>query len=160
MRNEVILTAEQLHSQYILLESRVLDIICGYRQDSREKKEAGGTLMGYRSGQHLHVFNATTPMPLDKRSRLGFERLDPGHQRAVTKGWEESQGRIDYLGDWHTHPQINPSPSSTDYCEWKKLGLILNKPLLFVIVGARAEIYAAYQVDQKTIHLEVKELEH
>lgn len=113
--------------------------------------------MGYRSGQHLHVLYATVPMPLDKSSRISFERLDPGHQLAVTKAWKESQGRIDYLGDWHTHPQLNPSPSGIDYTEWAKLGSTLNKPLLFLIVGERAKIFAAYHVDQKAVPLTADE---
>lgn len=149
----MILTAPELPGLYILVESSVLDVICAYRQDSIKKHEAGGTLMGYRSGQHLHVLYATVPMPLDKRSRISFERLDPGHQRAVTKAWKESRGRVDYLGDWHTHPQLNPSPSGIDYTEWAKLGSNLNKPLLFLIVGERAKIFAAYHTDQKAISL-------
>lgn len=153
MRNEMILTAPELPGLYILVKSSVLDLICAYRQDSRKKHEAGGTLMGYRSDQHLHVLYATAPMPLDKRSRISFERLDPGHQLAVTKAWKESQGRVDYLGDWHTHPQLNPSPSGIDYTEWAKLGSTLNKPLLFLIVGERAKIFAAYHTDQKAIPL-------
>jgi hypothetical protein len=71
----------------------------------------------------------------------------------VTKAWEESQGRIDYLGDWYTHSQLNPLPSGIDYKEWAKLGSTLDKPLLFMIVGERSEIFAAYHVDQKAIPL-------
>lgn len=153
MWNEIILSAPELHDQYILVESSVLAVICAYRQDSREKHEAGGTLMGYRSGKHLHVLHATVPMPLDKSSRISFERLDPGHQRAVTKAWEVSRGRIDYLGDWHTHPQVNPSPSGTDYTEWAKLGSTLKKSLFFVIVGEHSKLFAAYHVDHRTIPL-------
>ena len=153
MRNEKILTTSELPGLYILVESNVLDIICTYRQDGKKKHEAGGTLMGYRSGQHLHVLYATVPMPLDKSSRISFERLDPGHQLAVTEAWKESQGRVDYLGDWHTHPQLNPSPSGIDYNEWAKLGSTLNKPLLFLIVGERARVFAAYHFDQKTVPL-------
>ncbi|MFK0344198.1 Mov34/MPN/PAD-1 family protein [Pseudomonas asiatica] len=149
----MIFTAPELQGLYVLVESNVLDVICAYRQDSQKKHEAGGTLMGYRSGQHLHVLRATVPMPLDRRSRISFERLDPGHQLAVTKAWEESQGRIDYLGDWHTHPQLNPLPSGIDYTEWAKLGSTLDKPLLFMIVGERSKIFAAYHVDQKAISL-------
>lgn len=153
MREEIILTAPELQGMYILVESNVLDVICAYRQDSKTKHEAGGTLMGYRSGQHLHVLRATVPMPLDRSSRVSFERLDPGHQLTVTRAWEDSQGRIDYLGDWHTHPQLNPSPSCIDYNEWRKLGLTLNKPLLFIIVGEREKIFSAYHVNQRTVPL-------
>ncbi len=150
----MILTSPGLPGLYILVESNVLDVVCTYRQDCKMKHEAGGTLMGYRSGQHLHVLYATEPMPLDKSSRTSFERLDPGHQLAVTKAWEESQGRVDYLGDWHTHPQLNPSPSRIDQKEWAKLGSTLNKPLLFLIVGEQARIFAAYHVDQQAVSLQ------
>lgn len=153
----MILATPQLPGLYILIENDVLDVICSYRQDSTKKHEAGGTLMGYRSGQHLHVLHATVPMPLDRSSRISFERLDPGHQLAVTKAWKESQGRVDYLGDWHTHPQLNPSPSGIDYKEWAKLGSTLNKPLIFLIVGERAKIFAAYHVDQKAVPLTADE---
>jgi integrative and conjugative element protein (TIGR02256 family) len=149
----MIFTAPKLQGLYVLVESNVLEIISAYRQDSQKKHEAGGTLMGYRSGEHLHVLDATVPMPLDRRSRISFERLDPGHQLAATRAWEESQGRIDYLGEWHTHPQLNPSPSEVDYREWEKLCSALDKPLVFIIVGERAKIVATYHVNRKAIPL-------
>jgi integrative and conjugative element protein (TIGR02256 family) len=149
----MIFTAQKLQGLYVLVESNVLDIICAYRQDNPKKHEAGGTLMGYRSGRHLHILHATVPMPLDRSSRIRFERLDPGHQLTVTRAWEESQGHIDYLGDWHTHPQSNPLPSEIDYTEWAKLGSALDKPLVFMIVGEHEKIFAAYHVDHRSILL-------
>jgi integrative and conjugative element protein (TIGR02256 family) len=119
----------------VLIEDDVLHRLQAYRQIGRAAREAGGVLLGYRRGEHLHVAAATVPAALDQRSRYGFVRLDPSHQARATRGWKLSGGRLDYLGDWHTHPEADPQPSGLDCLEWRKLCLTVGAGLLFVVVG-------------------------
>ena len=46
-----------------------------------------------------------------------------------------SLGTKSYLGEWHTHPEPNPRPSSLDITEWKKTANYNEDMLLFLIVG-------------------------
>lgn len=135
MSNEVIYRHPWHAEGFILIEGSALDVIAGYLQDDPKKTEAGGIFIGYRRGHHLHVVDATSPQPLDQRSRYQFSRLDPEHQRIALNRWEESGHQLDYLGEWHTHPEHKPTPSGLDGAEWKKLYQRSNQPLLFLIAG-------------------------
>jgi integrative and conjugative element protein (TIGR02256 family) len=119
----------------LLVEERVLRQLRAHRQVDDKTTEAGGILVGYRRGDHLHVVAATPPGPRDVRERYAFERQDPIHQARATKGWRRSGGRQDYLGEWHTHAEALPRPSQIDFVEWRKLGCMRHLPMVFIVVG-------------------------
>jgi integrative and conjugative element protein (TIGR02256 family) len=82
--------------------------------------ESGGILLGCVRGPHLEVLEASTPTKWDRRFRYFFERLPFGHQLLADEKWTKSSGTVRYLGEWHTHPEDDPSPSSLDRSEWQK----------------------------------------
>ena len=106
---------------YLIFSDMVIQIASEHRQVAPDSTEAGGILLGYRRGPHLEVLSATIPGPLDIRKRTYFERNDPGHQIKLHTAWEQDP-YIYYLGEWHTHPEAQPTPSRRDYNEWKKIG--------------------------------------
>lgn len=120
---------------WILIEAEALQVVSKYQQQFPGDHEAGGILMGYRRGSHLHVIGATAPMAKDQRSRFSFDRFDSRHQEIALKYWEESHKRCDYLGEWHTHPQKTPTLSWTDEREWRKLLSQTPRSLIFWIEG-------------------------
>lgn len=122
----------------VLIEDEVLQCIFRYRQVSANATEAGGILLGYRRGEHLHVADATAPAKGDRRDRYGFARNDPMHQRHATIAWKRSGGTLDYIGEWHTHPQRQPRPSGLDQAEWRKVCMLKREPMVFVILGTEA----------------------
>src|ERR1700730_6975363 len=67
--------------------------------------EAGGVLLGRYRGPHIEIMNCTTPLPEDLRTRFSFVWQDKGHQKAAIKEWLESGGSINFVGEWHTHPE-------------------------------------------------------
>ena len=91
--------------------------------------------MGYRRGPHIEIVDVTTPMLFDVRKRCSFERKDLGHQRICDSRWESSGGTMHYIGEWHTHPEMRPTPSSIDRREWGKLKNYYCEPLVFIITG-------------------------
>jgi len=119
----------------VLVEDTVLSRLEAYRQHSGSATESGGILMGYRRADHLHIVTATRPGPRDRRKRYSFERKDPTHQAQALTGWRRSGGRMDYLGEWHTHAEPQPSPSSIDVTEWERICRLTGQPMLFLIVG-------------------------
>ncbi|MBK0010759.1 Mov34/MPN/PAD-1 family protein [Stenotrophomonas sp. S41] len=121
---------------HVLIQAEVIELIRGFCQHNAEAPESGGVLLGFRRGVHLHVTRATTPTVHDRCSRTSFERSSKGHQAAALQHWSSSAGTGDYLGEWHTHPQVHPSPSGTDLFEWKKiLAGASARQMIFLVVG-------------------------
>jgi integrative and conjugative element protein (TIGR02256 family) len=119
----------------VLIESAVLELLQSHRQVSWNSTEAGGVLLGYRRDRHLHITEATLPAARDKRSRTAFWRRDPSHQAAASNGWTRTKETLDYVGEWHTHPESQPSPSNLDLLEWRKVCAATNEAMAFLILG-------------------------
>lgn len=117
------------------MTEKVIETLKQYRQKKIFEKEAGGQLFAQFDGADTYIVDATPPNPSDKRGRFSF-RPDRNIQqidiaRRYTMG-------LHFAGDWHTHPQPIPSPSSIDIASMiecfnkSKHGL---KAFLIVIVG-------------------------
>lgn len=119
----------------VLIEPEVLARLSIYRQLRPRDPESGGILLGYRRGEHLHVVDATEPHPRDRRSRFGFHRKESYHQSMAVRKWTESGQKMDYLGEWHTHPEQLPTPSSTDIRSWLDITDNKTNPMVFLIIG-------------------------
>ncbi len=123
----------------ILIEPEVIAAMREYRQLSPQDQEAGGILIGYRRGMHLHIVESTKPMPSDERSRYEFNRVDPHHARYAEARWRASNSRLDFAGEWHTHAQRRPAPSALDQSEWKRVLALADRSLVFAIVGTEQD---------------------
>jgi len=134
MSNEIIFN-NPATSGYILIKDKVMVKLGEYRQKFLDSNEAGGLLLGFRRGPHLEIIDLTEPYPNDVRHRTSFYRCDPLHEIYAQKMWSKSKRTIDYLGEWHTHPEQNPSPSGLDVNEWKKLMVARKFSMVFLILG-------------------------
>lgn len=126
----------------VLVERGVLSAINPFRQRSPKAPEAGGILIGYRRADHLHIVEATVPGPADTGTRVSFRRDDLGHQRRASARWQDSHGYLDYLGEWHTHPEMSPSPSGTDLRAWQEV--VARRPtevFVFAILGIESGMW-------------------
>lgn len=139
----------------LLIEANVLTDLDNFRQNKKESTEAGGIFLGYRRGIHFHVVATTTPQPKDLRSRFRFHRTDPYHQKTATTNWKSSNMEMDYLGDWHTHPEINPSPSGIDLSEWKKIYQQQKKSMIFLILGHTGNIWVGISHEASIAHCQL-----
>lgn len=124
--------------QLVFFTPEVLSVFKRFLQGDCDA-EAGGLLLGHVRDIHLEILEATTPTPMDRRFKYLFERLPFGHRVVANRRWNASKGLIRYVGEWHTHPQDHPVPSTTDIYEWEKLARhrLDGRPLLAVIVGRR-----------------------
>ncbi len=102
--------------------------------------EAGGLLLGSVHGAHMLIQQATVPTAWDRRFRHLFERMPFEHEAIALSRWMASQGTVRYLGEWHSHPENHPHPSSLDRSEWGRLSAKRQdkRPMLAVIVGRKA----------------------
>lgn len=119
----------------LLIEDAVLSKVGALRQTSPSASEAGGILLGFRRDTHLHVARATSPGPGDRRSTYRFVREDESHARTALLEWSRSRETMDYVGEWHTHPEAHPQPSSLDMQEWRKICKRRRELMVFIIQG-------------------------
>lgn len=102
--------------------------------------EVGGWLLGYWSegGSELFVTHATPP----SRGTPFFVRLSGrGHRGRFDEAWDATGGQVTFLGDWHTHPGGNPSPSDRDESALCQLAEDPDygtpEPLMAIVASAR-----------------------
>tara|TARA_R100001369_G_scaffold92208_3_gene136147 strand:- start:22208 stop:22684 length:477 start_codon:yes stop_codon:yes gene_type:complete len=117
-----------------------LATFCQHVQACDTDCEAGGILLGSVHGAHMLIEQATAPTVWDRRFRYLFERMPFGHEAIALSRWTASRGTVRYLGEWHTHPQDHPHPSSLDRSEWNRLSAKRRdkRPMLAVIVGRKS----------------------
>lgn len=105
----------------VKLAQSALERIHHYAQTDERKLAAGGLLLG----RHIKDTNdfvvdwVTVPMMRDVRQRKAFVLDTPLHQREAEKLWRSSGGTCGLLGDWHTHPEADPSPTQSDIQTWR-----------------------------------------
>lgn len=132
---------------FILIEDQVICILDQYRQRLSGSPESGGILLGFRRERHLHVTDATVPLGTDSRSRTRFFRSADPHRQAAHARWRESGGTMDYVGEWHTHPELNPSPSAIDRHGWERICSSRKAPMVFIIAGTLDRQWIGLGVD-------------
>jgi integrative and conjugative element protein (TIGR02256 family) len=117
-------------------------VMQGFIQHASSATEAGGVLLGrhLRDGSAIVVDAVTTPIAGDRRARNRFHRAQRRHQAAIDAAWEASEATCTYVGEWHTHPEPVPTPSSIDRADWHRRLLhdCYTEPLFFIIVGTAA----------------------
>ena len=130
-------------SRLLHFSTQTLETFSQHIQASDADCEAGGLLLGSVHGAHLLIEQATVPTAWDKRFRYLFERMPFGHEAIALSRWTASQGTVRYLGEWHTHPEDHPQPSSLVRSEWTLLAAQRRdkRPVLAVIIGRRS-LYA------------------
>lgn len=89
----------------------VLRIFSKNRQNTFWKAEAGGQLFAHIAGQRWEVVKATGPRRSDYRKRFIFFPSRKDDQEEINEAFRDG---LHYVGDWHTHPERKPTPSSLD----------------------------------------------
>lgn len=118
------------------MADEVVTTIEAYSKPPEINKEAGGILIGSYRGPHVEVLHCTTPLHADRRFWNLFDRKDLGHRDEALRHWHDSGRTITLVGEWHTHPESKPLPSSLDRRTWLKIGKRHKVgPLVLVIRG-------------------------
>ncbi|MCP4181194.1 MAG: hypothetical protein GY756_25810 [bacterium] len=126
----------------IKISKKPLFRINSFRQDTKDKTEGGGVLLGrfIINSKNIVIDKITIPMIGDKRSRYQYIRGEKMHQRVITNTWIKSNGTCNYIGEWHTHPENYPTPSGQDIKNWKEIlstRTFSSQYLYFIIIGIK-----------------------
>jgi integrative and conjugative element protein (TIGR02256 family) len=101
--------------EYLELSDDALKVFSAHVQ-AFGQNEAGGILLGsIYPGFRVVIEKATAPYYPDRAGPCYFDRSRKRAQRIVEREWENSSGIRIYLGEWHTHPELHPTPSARDY---------------------------------------------
>jgi len=143
-------------NNHVVIMWEVVQLLNSYRQLNHDCTEAGGVLIGERRGQHIVVTHLSEPGQGDIRSRTRIERKGEHHQLKVDELFKQSDGFLVYLGEWHTHPEDLPQPSSTDIYSWLE-GLNGKESMVMLIVG-REGVWLGKKIGSEINRLKEKQL--
>lgn len=98
-----------------------------------------GVLTGVQIGDKRYRISKTSPPCIKRNTRCGCERDAAMANRFIKEDYEQSEHTRFYIGEWHTHPEDKPKPSSVDYCSIQDnyYTASLVAPFLFMIIVGR-----------------------
>lgn len=109
-----------------------------HRQRRFYQREAGGQLFARVRDDDWEIFAATGPRSRDRRGRFSFRPHRASEQEEIFQHYALG---LDYVGDWHTHPEDMPTPSPDDLSSIAEVVRRSTHHLpgfLLVIVGRRS----------------------
>lgn len=95
------------------------------------------SLFTIESPPHIEICNISLPSSEDTATRTSFKRMGSHHLDELSRLNNESSTAICYIGEWHTHPESEPIPSSTDLASWRKA--FTNKMAVVAIFGIKKD---------------------
>jgi len=103
-------TSLSLHGLSVNFSENAINQLYQHKQTGK-KDEAGGFLFGEIDSGVVTVLSVSSPSSADKRSRFGFSWNKREANKTIQERFKKG---LHYLGDWHTHPCCNPTPSWDD----------------------------------------------
>jgi integrative and conjugative element protein (TIGR02256 family) len=107
-------------------------------------KETGGVIMGYKQTHNFYITHLIGPGPKAIHSARSFIPDDEYHEREIACVYNSSNGKLTYLGDWHTHPTEGAYLSELDKSTLRKIANYkparLPKPLMLILGSQPLEL--------------------
>ncbi len=119
----------------IRFSTKVVEHFATHRQQGKIKTEIGGQLFARFERDEVQVIRATGPNATDKR---GWSWFKPDLRKQNVEIQKLFQEGFHFVGDWHTHPEREPTPSAWDIDSMKdcfKKSRHQLRAFLMVIVG-------------------------
>ncbi|MGD0553103.1 MAG: Mov34/MPN/PAD-1 family protein [Sedimentisphaerales bacterium] len=133
----------QLGQHQIFISNNVFAILELYKQSQKTQKEAGGILLGQVRGKQIFVLKASIPNKYDKSRKFNYMRDKDVAQVIVNHEFANSTNKTIYLGEWHTHPEIEPWPSICDLrmIDKQYFGNRLNEKFIVIIIKGTEKLF-------------------
>lgn len=112
--------------------------------------EFGGFLVGFYSddNKHLHITDTILPKSFIA-SKYFFQRSTKGIEKKLSNYYKEIPKKF-YVGEWHTHPDNSPIPSSTDISAINAIidnqNACLANPVLLIIGYSKTQVDFGFYV--------------
>ncbi|HEY6891351.1 MAG TPA: Mov34/MPN/PAD-1 family protein [Solirubrobacter sp.] len=127
----------------VVIDPSVRASLAGHAQ-SRPGEETGGILIGHRVGEtSLRITRASPPGPRALHRRFRFSRDTKFLQRYLDDIVDRTNGREDYVGEWHVHPAVDAPPSLVDrrslFRIARRANYATDNPILVIVEEAPPE---------------------
>jgi integrative and conjugative element protein (TIGR02256 family) len=100
--------------EQVVIDATVRATLAGHAQ-SRPGQETGGILIGHPVGDTtVWITRASPPGPRALHRRFRFSRDTAHLQRYLDDIVDRTNGREDYVGEWHVHVALDTPPSRVD----------------------------------------------
>ncbi|WP_194473386.1 Mov34/MPN/PAD-1 family protein [Bradyrhizobium sp. CCBAU 51753] len=119
----------------IWLSSHALRLMCVYAREL-SPLENGGILLGWRSGEDYVVVDLRGPGPRALHGRHCFIPDHAWQVNEINRAFEASCGDLDYLGDWHSHPNGIAEMSDLDSATLLRIARQVKAPLMLIVAGS------------------------
>jgi integrative and conjugative element protein (TIGR02256 family) len=121
----------------VLIEPAVRASLVGHTR-TKPEVETGGILLGRRTdAQTLLLTRASPPGPRASHRRFSFLRDTAFLQRYLDAAHARSEGKEDYVGEWHVHPALDAPPSRTDRHSLRRIArssrYVVGEPVLLIV---------------------------
>jgi integrative and conjugative element protein (TIGR02256 family) len=140
----------------ISITNSVIENLNSFRQTGN-KHEKGGVLLGSVYDNVIEINRISVPTFMDKSTKFSFTRDKKSAQTIIDYEFINSEGKIIYLGEWHTHPENFPSPSGQDKKmikeQFKNNSLNVNF-IIMLILGIKGYYLSVYD-GEKILKLDV-----
>jgi integrative and conjugative element protein (TIGR02256 family) len=129
----------------VSINSSIINLFEKFKQSSKKDNESGGILLGQVKGNNVYILKASIPNKFDKSSRYSFECNKDAAQIIIDYEFKNGDNKTIYLGEWHTHPEDIPNPSSIDKAMIKDQYFKnkINEPFLILLIQGLKELYVA-----------------
>ncbi|WP_376709024.1 Mov34/MPN/PAD-1 family protein [Bradyrhizobium diversitatis] len=119
----------------VWLSSRVMQCMSSYALDL-SPLENGGILLGWRSGEDVTIVDLRGPGPQALHARHCFIPDHSWQVAEINRAFEASGGDLDYLGDWHSHPDSVAEMSKLDSATLLRIARKVSAPLMLIVAGS------------------------
>lgn len=119
----------------VIFSAEVVEHFCHHRQIERNYEVGGQLFAHFLPAGEVQIDKVTGPRKTDIKLRNFFKPNKRVEQQEIDSFFGDG---VHYVGDWHTHPEAYPTPSSEDL---HNIGNIFRKSrhslshFLLVIVG-------------------------
>ena len=111
----------EINNLKIIVKDEVIDNI-KKSYWSNLKYETGGILLGkFNRKNKLIEISEVYELKTNLFSKILYKRNARKPQKIINKRWKETEGIINYIGEWHTHPNMLAHPSGTDINSLKEI---------------------------------------
>ena len=97
--------------------------------------ETGGVLVGYTAGNTIYIEKASNGGKHAIHEILYFQADANYIDMFIDMEIANSQDRLRYIGEWHTHPEITPKPSIKDLQSLNEITESSNDFCILLIIG-------------------------
>lgn len=125
-------------------------------------KEFGGILSGCVHGNSLFVLDMVTPKKYSN-SRVEFTRHPDGLNEYLLNIFKNTDGFIEYLGEWHSHPDGNLKFSDHDLKTMSTIAedkdVKTKRPLLLIVTLINRKMHCALylSLDKRLLSMKLSE---